>query len=257
MKKDVQGIILLLVGVMVLRLALGDQFLFYVAEGMKLWLVLAGGALVWFGGYALWEAWRESRAPHDSDVTARQAADTAAGEIVVVDDEDGDGHDHTRGPRIAYLLLLPVLAVYVVAPSALGSFSAARQTSTSTAPPLDLDMPELSAADLADMPLRDYVVRAVWDGGETLRGRQVQMTGFVTPDPAGGWWLTRMSMACCAADAQASRIKVLDAANLPADTWVQVSGTWLEGGGLNDPQAIPVVKATAVTPVATPRNPYE
>ncbi len=122
---------------------------------------------------------------------------------------------------------------------------------------IPVDMPALSATDLADLPLRDYVVRAVWDGGETLRGRTLQMTGFVTPDPAGGWWLTRMSMACCAADAQASRIKVLDSADLPADTWVQVRGSWLEGGGLNDPQAIPVVKATSVTPVATPRNPYE
>lgn len=250
MKKDVQGIILLLVGVMVLRLTLGDQFLFYVAEGMRPWLVLAGSALVGFGGYALWEAWRESR------VAPGGGNRESAAEIVVIDDE-GDGHDHSRGPRIAYLLLLPVLAVYVVAPSALGSFSAARQATTSTAPPLDLDMPALSATDLADLPLRDYVVRAVWDGGETLRGRTLQMTGFVTPDPAGGWWLTRMSMACCAADAQASRIKVLDSVDLPADTWVQVRGSWLEGGGLNDPQAIPVVKATSVTPVATPRNPYE
>lgn len=245
MKKDVQGIILLLVGVMVLRLAAGDQFLFYVAEGMRLWLILAGGALVVFGSYALWEAWRESRAPHGP----------AAGDIVVID--DGHGHDHSRGPRIAYLLLLPVLAVYVVAPSALGSFSAARQSATSTAPPLDLNMPALSAADVADLPLRDYVVRAVWDGGQTLQGRQVTMTGFVTPDPEGGWWLTRMSMACCAADAQASRIKVLGAPELAADSWVTVTGTWVEGGGLNDPQAIPVLRPSSIVPTQVPRNPYE
>lgn len=256
MKKDVQGIVLLLVGVMVLRLAFADQFLFYVAEGMKVWLILAAGMLVVFGAYALFEAWRESRAPQAADVGARHEADVGAGEIVVIDD-DGHGHDHSRGPRIAYLLLLPVLAVYVVAPSALGSFSAARQTTTSTAPPVDLNMPALSAEDLSNMPLRDYVVRAVWDGGQTLRGQDVRMTGFVTPDPAGGWWLTRMTMACCAADAQASRIKVLDTGDLPADTWVQVTGTWTEGGGLNDPQAIPVVRATSVTSVATPRNPYE
>lgn len=254
MKKDVQGIILLLVGVMVLRLAAGDQFLFYVAEGMRLWLILAGGALVVFGSYALWEAWRESRTPQGADTVARHDADHAAGDIVVIDD---DGHDHSRGPRIAYLLLLPVLAVYVVAPSALGSFSAARQSATSTAPPLDLNMPALSAADTADLPLRDYVVRAVWDGGQTLQGRQVTMTGFVTPDPDGGWWLTRMSMACCAADAQASRIKVLGAPELAADSWVTVTGSWVEGGGLNDPQAIPLLRPSSIVPTQAPRNPYE
>lgn len=254
MKKDVQGIILLLVGVMVLRLAGGDQFLFYVAEGMRMWLLLAGGALLVLGGYSLWEAWRDSRTPTHA-VAAGAGPGRTDSEIVVID--DGHGHDHGRGPRIAYLLLVPVLAVYVVAPSALGSFSAARQSATSTAPPLDLDMPALSQSDVADLPLRDYVVRAVWDGGQTLRGRQVTMTGFVTPDPAGGWWLTRMSMACCAADAQASRIKVSDTADLPADSWVTVTGTWVEGGGLNDPQAIPLVKASNVVPAPTPRNPYE
>ena len=55
MKKDVQGIVLLLVGVMVLRLTIGDQFLFYVAEGMKPFLVASGVALLVFGGHALWE----------------------------------------------------------------------------------------------------------------------------------------------------------------------------------------------------------
>lgn len=243
MKKDVQGIVLLLVGVMVLRLTIGDQFLFYVAEGMKPFLVASGVALLVFGGHALWESWRETKVPSASGAAPA--------------DPDGHGHDHSRGPRIAYLLLLPVLAVYVVAPAALGSYSAERQSATSTAPARDIEMPPLAPGAVAELPLRDYVIRAVWDSGATLQDRDVRMVGFVTPDPAGGWWLSRMSMACCAADAQAARIKVLDVADLPADTWVEVTGTWVEGGGVNDPQAIPLIQASDVVTVPAPRNPYE
>lgn len=223
MRRDVQGIVLLLVGVMVLRLAVGEQFLFYVAEGMRPWLVVAAVVLVGLGGLTLWDAYTD------------------------------DDHGHA-GPRIAYLLLLPVLAVFVVAPSALGAFSAER--STPSAPPATADLPPL-ADDPAEIPLREFVIRAVWDAGRTLRGREVTMTGFVTPDPAGGWWLSRMSMACCAADAQASRIKVVGASELPADTWVTVSGRWVEGGGLADPDAVPLLEPTDVAAVSRPRNPYE
>lgn len=226
---------LLLVGGMVLRLALGDQFLFYVAEAMRPWLLLSGALLVVLGGYTLWQVWREHRDGPDSEAP---------------------GHDHP-GPRTAYLLLLPVLAVYVIAPSALGSYSAARQTSTAAVPAAPADLPALSGPDPVSLPLRDYVVRAVWDNGRTLQGHTVSMTGFVTPNPAGGWWLTRMAMTCCAADAQASRIAVENAPALGADTWVTVTGSWVPGGGTADPAAVPVLRARDVTPVSQPHNPYE
>lgn len=238
MKKDVQGIILLLVGGMVLRLALGDQFLFYVAQAMRPWLVLSASVLVGLGVYLLWQVWTEHRAVRGTP--------------------DGPGDDHAHpGPRTAYLLLLPVLAVYVIAPAALGSYSAARQAPTAAVPVAPADLPALSGADPVEVPLRDYVVRAVWDDGRTLKGRTVSLTGFVTPNPDGGWWLTRMAMTCCAADAQASRIAVQEGPGFAADTWVTVTGTWVPGGGTADPAAIPIVRARQVVPVTPPRNPYE
>ena len=186
MKKDVQGIVLLLVGVMVLRLAVGDQFLFYVAEGMKPFLI-ASGVACWCSALTpCGIRGARARRRRTMQVHARHEADQAVGEVVA---HESDGHDHSRGPRIAYLLLLPVLAVYVVSPSALGSYSAERQTTSSTAPAVDLDLPALPAGTVAELPLRDYVIRSVWDGGATLQDRDVTMTGFVTPDPAGGWWL--------------------------------------------------------------------
>ncbi len=273
MRKDVQGMILLLLGITVLRLAAGDQYLFYVAEGMRSFLIVSGLALILFGGFSLWEGWRgggeRTVDVRDATVMPSLAAVGGAGRgdegsprpdgrSGSGDDLDGDDdHGHGHGPGVAYLLLLPVLAVFVVAPSALGSFSAGRQQAASTAPAAGLELPALPTGQVSPLSLRDYVIRAVWDDGTTLRDREVRMVGFVTPDPAGGWWLTRMAMACCAADAQASRIKVLGAEDLPADTWVELTGEWVEGGGVRDPKAIPVVEASNVRTVPAPRNPYE
>lgn len=278
MRKDVQGMVLLLLGITVLRLSVGDQYLFYVAEGMRPFLIASAVGLLVFGGFSLWDGWRGN--DDESVVDVRQAEPAAAqvhrhdasgsghmdglqgdlgGTEPVADGDHADNHahDHSSGPRVAYLLLLPVLAVFVVAPSALGSFSAGRQQAGSAAPAAGLELPALRQGEVNDLSLRDYVIRAVWDDGSTLRDQQVRMVGFVTPDPAGGWWLTRMAMACCAADAQASRIKVLDAEALPADTWVELTGAWVEGGGVRDPKAIPIIEATTVRTVPTPRKPYE
>lgn len=228
MTREVQGVVLLLLGGTVLRITFGGQYLFYVKEGLRPGLLGAGAILVALGAWALWDAWRD----------------------------DGHGHGH-RGPRAAWLLLLPVLAVYVIAPPALGSFSAARATSNAGARAPDSAVDPLPPGDPVPLTLADYVTRSVWDRGRTLSGREVSLTGFVTPDPAGGWWLTRLGLTCCAADAVAYRVKVLGVADLPADTWVTVEGAWASGGGTEDPKAIPRLRVTSVNKVPEPANPYE
>ena len=111
--------------------------------------------------------------------------------------------------------------------------------------------------DPAQVTVAEYVGRAVWDDGLTLEGRTVEMTGFVTPDPAGGWWISRMAVACCAADAIASKVKVLNAPDLPADTWVTITGRWVPGGGTKSDTAIPLVEVIDLVEVPQPKNPYE
>ena len=105
--------------------------------------------------------------------------------------------------------------------------------------------------------LSDYAARAVWDDGRTLEGRNVQLTGFVTPNPAGGWYLTRLQLTCCAADAIATKITPQGVKDLPANTWVTVVGQWVPGGGTNSDTAIPLIKVTKLTQVPQPSNPYE
>ena len=104
---------------------------------------------------------------------------------------------------------------------------------------------------------------AAQSGGATVLDREVQLTGFVTPDPAGGWWLARQSMSCCAADAQPVRVKIAGApddwAEPAAETWVTVTGTWLPENlaisGSTVP--IPTLAVSGIEAIEPPASPYE
>lgn len=259
MRRDVQAIILLLIGGATLRITLGDTYLNYVKEVMRPFLILAGVLLVLFGILGLIDVLRSPRVPAAQAQADAELEDELDGHLHL-DDEDAahdHSHDHSHGPRAAWLLLLPVLAIFLIAPPALGAFSAARETTNAIPDVSQAQAPPLPPGDPVPVRVSDYIGRAVWDDGLTLIGRTVEMTGFVTPDPEGGWWLSRMSMACCAADAFASRIKSVDAPDLPANTWVTITGTWIPGGGTQSADAIPLVVVESLVEVPQPRNPYE
>lgn len=237
MRRDVQAVILILVGGAILRISIGDTYLNYVKESMRPWLIASGATLAVLGILALIDVLRRGRAdestPHD---------------------EPHEHHGH--GPRAAWLLLLPVMAIFLIAPPALGAYAAARDT-TNAIQPREAKAPPLPAGDPVQISVSDYVGRAVWDEGRTLEGRTVQMTGFVTPNPEGGWWLTRLALACCAADAIASKVQTLDTPDLPENTWVTVTGGWTPGGGTKSDTAIPLLTVAEVIEVPQPKNPYE
>jgi uncharacterized repeat protein (TIGR03943 family) len=243
---EAQSVLMVLVGGAVLRISVGDVYLRYVKEGMRPFLLAAGVILLVLG---LVGVWREFRA-------ARRAAGAAAEH----EGPDGDadrGHDHAHGPRAAWLLCLPVFAIFLVAPPALGSYAASREEATVARPAGTSDFPPLPAGDPARISVSEYAVRAVWDSGRSLAGRAVAMSGFVTPRKEGGWYLTPMALSCCAADARAVKVEVRDAEAPPTDTWVEVTGTWVEGGPPDAAGAVPVVAARDVRPVPVPRNQYD
>ncbi len=184
--------------------------------------------------------------------TSGASVETASGAVAAT---AGDDHGHTHQlSRMAWMLVLPVVAILVVAPPALGAYSANRGATTVQSDGLYTALPP---GDPVEVSVTSYASRAIWDDGKTLEGRNVEMTGFVTPDPDGGWWLTRLTLSCCAADALVSKIKVLDAPDLPANTWVSVEGSWVPGGGTQDDRAIPFVEVTDVQEVPAPKNTYE
>ena len=169
------------------------------------------------------------------------------------EEDPDDGHGHAGVPRVAWLMLLPVLVVFVVSPRPLGAYTAGRQLATAPVAAEPVELTPLPAGETVDLAIADYITRAVWGGGQTLADRDVRLTGFVTPDPDGGWWVTRLGLACCAADALSFRVRVLDAEALPANTWVDVAGRWVAGDS-GDP-AIPLIEADDVVEVQEPQTP--
>lgn len=241
MNRDTQSVLLVLVGGAIVRISLDDTFLRYVKDWMRPGLLAAGAVLVVLGLVSLWRE-RGSR---------RRAA--------AFPDLGHSRHDHAEhGPWVAWLLVLPVLAILLVAPPALGSYTASR-SSSAVAEPKESEYLPLPPGDPVTTTLTDYATRTIWDEGRSLEGRRIRLVGFVTPRPGGGFYLTRIVLMCCAADGRPVRVAVPDPPRtLPADTWVAVTGRY---GGLDErstgTEQVPALRAEAVTLVPTPADPYE
>ena len=233
MNKQAQAVIMLLFGGAILKATFSDLYLRYVKEGLRPFLIGAALLLVAAAVLTLWYDLRGKSGTH--------------------------GHDHE--PKVGWLLLLPVLGLLLVAPPALGSYAAGQAGTVLTAPGTDSDYPALPAGDPVDVGLLDYASRAVFDGGRSLTGRTLRLTGFVTPGPDGQPVLARMVMSCCAADGRPIKValsgEVPEA--VPADTWVQVVGAWsdrVDQDPVNKAQ-VPYLEVRSWQEIPVPKQQYE
>lgn len=238
-----QAVLLIVVGAALGSITLDGRYLNYLKPAMHLPLLVAALVFVVVGVAEL--------------VALRRPAGRQPPACATADDiRCGEGGAHHHFPRAGWLLVLPVLAIGFVAPPALGSWAAERDTGL-VAQPASSDFPPLLGADPVSLALGEYGVRAVWDDGMTLRGRTVELIGFVSPRKSGGWFLTRMSLSCCAADALATKVEVRGADAPPTDSWVRVVGRYEPSGNADPATAVPVVVAQELQAIDKPQNPYE
>jgi uncharacterized repeat protein (TIGR03943 family) len=244
-----QAAIVFTVGVMAAYLGRSDAALAYVKAGLQPLLVASGVLLV---GLAL----------------------------VAVVGPGPDEHGHQpHGPRVAWLLALPPLALVLIAPPALGAFAASRQpirpppvihpgpagptgpaapTSGDSFPPL---MPP-GDGTAVPMPLSEYLARDYREP-YTLAGVRIRLVGFVTPRHRGrdGYLLTRFAISCCAADATALRVAIRgDRVDRAPDTWLEVEGRWQQRTSDNPNQPASdtaILLAESVRTMKQPSEPYE
>ena len=223
-----QHLLLLLLGVVVLLVAGTDRYLDYVRAGFRPFLLAAGVVTV---------------ALAVGGLLRRRTG--------------GDGHS---GPAVGWLLAAPVAVVLVVAPPALGSYTAGRQAAPVVVPasaPAVLG-PDDPGADFRTVRLFDYLVASQAQPAE-LAGRRVRLVGFVSPRAGGGWYVTRFVVNCCAADATAVRVAVpAGPADVRPDQWVEVVGT--ATAPLTDPAVgypEPALDAASVRVVEPPAETYE
>ncbi|MFR0358447.1 TIGR03943 family putative permease subunit [Streptomyces sediminimaris] len=278
MNRQAQAAVLFLLGAALLHAGFTDLYLRYVKAGLQPLLLLSGAVLVAAALATVWYEWREwrGRGSTESGHAERHGDGDGGGDSGHRgdggdhgddgrDSGEGHGHGHAHGhghghrePRVAWLLALPLLALILVAPPALGSYSAMR-TGTALQRPFGYDA--LPASDPLPLTVVDYATRAVYDHGRSLGGRRVEVTGFVALDSAGHPYLVRMALNCCAADAQP--VKIALAGRIPPvlqpDKWLRVTGTY-SARQTRDPVnggPVPYLRVTVAKPVPTPKDPYD
>ncbi len=239
------GILLLLSGGITARICLTGDYVRYVKPGLLPFLAAAAVALMAIGVVTLWyelmpfrKAGKHSSYPPGA--------------------KQGTVHQHAHEPGVAWLLLVPVLALALLAPPALGSDAAVHSGTALVAP--TGDFPPLPEVDPAPLTLMDYASRAVFDDGRSIGDRKVRLTGFVIRGAQGDAFVTRMVLTCCAADARPIKVGLSGdlPGDLPTDAWVEVIGTYTPHRVVDEINSgiIPFIQAASVTRIAPPNDPY-
>ena len=221
------ALLLVLSGAALLRISLTtDLFLRYVKQSLRPEIVAAGALLVLLGILS---------AIRDRPSQAH-------------DEHGDDKHDHAGPGRLAWLLAPPALLLLTFAPPSLGAFTVSRDGSGQIARPIDFD--PLPPTGTLHLRLADFETRAVWDTHQSLKGRTVEVEGFVTLGGSGTWRVSRIIVSCCAADARVATVTVHGPVAPPANSWVTVTGIWNPHG------TDPTIDATSLTRIPTPADPY-
>lgn len=246
MSRSAQNLLLVLLGGAMLWITLGGgEYVNYVRPGFRYPLVAAAIALVVLGAAGLRREWRDTG---DDD-----------------QDDHQPEHGHAHGPGVAWLLCLPVLVIFVIAPPALGSFTAARGTGRAAPPPPSpaegfAPLPRTGAP--APMSMGEFIGRAyAAQTGDpaSFAGVPVRLTGFVSPPAKGerGWRVTRLKVACCAGDAIPFPVIVRGLPRPPDDTWVRVDGVWEPPATGRRATVVQTLRGRSLQRTGRPGNPYE
>jgi uncharacterized repeat protein (TIGR03943 family) len=226
--EDARATTVLLVGALLIRLAIGGAYAKYVRTGMGPLLLIAGLLLAALGLFGVVRA-------------LRRRGRTVA-----------HGHEHSE--RVGWLLLAPVLALLLVTPPSLGSYGVSRSAAVSVASG-GRTFDTLPPGRTVPMTLLEFDERTADHDGASFGATPVRLTGFVIPSSdAQGFRIARYQIACCAADAVASVVRVTGASGTRPghDQWVTVTGTFARAA-----DGVPELRATAFAAIAPPKDPYE
>ncbi|WIY01998.1 TIGR03943 family protein [Amycolatopsis mongoliensis] len=242
MKRETQNILLILLGGALIKIAVNGDYLRYVKPAQQPWIIAGGAVMVLLGAVAVVRDLLAARAKTSEEP-----------------DHDHDGHSHSARP--AWLLLVPVLAVFLVAPPALGADSVIRteaRVPASAAAANAAAFPPLPAGNVVPLAVNEFVSRAGWDAAGTLDHRTVSLTGFVV-HTGGGTLLARLVISCCAADAfpVTVRLRGGEADHLASDTWIRVTGQVVPGTATKNNSYTPDFTLASITTIPAPQDPYE
>lgn len=165
--------------------------------------------------------------------------------------------DHVHRTGIGWLLVIPIALLAFVVPPALSPQSARPAAADTAASAPRRPFPPLPDDAAPELSLPALLTRIAQDSAQTLRDREITVTGFTMRD-GERTYLGRIVILCCAADAQLARARLAGpaaraAADLPDGSWVRVRG---EVKDLFQHVAVPELSIDDVQSVAQPENTY-
>jgi uncharacterized repeat protein (TIGR03943 family) len=232
-RRETTNVLLLLVGGALVKLTVDRTYLRYVKPTAEPWVLAAGLVMIGLTAISI-------------------ARDIAAHDPVEV-------HQHTG--RWVWLLMLPVLAIVLIAPPALGADTVLRtgnRTAPTTARQHTATFPPLPNTAVIPLAMSDFITRSVWDASNSLNHRTVALTGFVVHENETNY-VARLVITCCAADATPMKVALTgrQADQLPNDQWIEATGTLRPGSATTANGYTPTITVTSLTTVDPPADPYE
>jgi uncharacterized repeat protein (TIGR03943 family) len=243
MRRETQNILLVLLGGALLKLALTGTYLRYVKESLQPWLLVTGGVMVVL---ALVSIARDIRTGQSQSGQAQPSGVEHA------------GHEHGSS-RSPWMLLLPVLAVFLISPPALGADTVNRSDrNAAQEAKASSGFAPLPSDEVVPLTISEFVTRTAWDDSGSLDDRTVKLTGFVVRKDADVF-IARLTISCCAADASPVKAKMVgqDFAALPTDQWVEATGRVVPGSATKESAFVPTFTVSQVVPITAPEDTYE
>ncbi|MFD5824825.1 TIGR03943 family putative permease subunit [Lentzea sp. NPDC060358] len=232
MRRETQNILLVLLGGALLKISFSGLYLRYVQKSLLPLLIAAGVVMIGLALFAI-----------VTDIRRGKAA--------------AEDHGHAHSSRSTWLMLLPVMAVFLISPPALGGDvvnSAADTNQTQRSRNLLGDLP---SGDVIPLSMTEFVTRTAWDESGTLDGRRVKLTGFLLR-AEGDSFVARLAISCCAADARPLKVRMTgDVPALPDEQWVEVTGQVVPKSANEKNSWVPSFTVESFTAVAEPVEPYE
>jgi uncharacterized repeat protein (TIGR03943 family) len=229
MRRETTNVVLLLVGGALVKITLDGTYLRYVKPTVQPWVLAAGLVMISLAIVAIAQ-----------DIAAREPAD-----------------DHQHTGRWPWLLTLPVLAIVLIAPPALGADTVLRTNNRSTPAMVATFLP-LPHTAVVPLAMTDFITRSVWDASKSLDNRTVALTGFVVHENETDY-VARLVITCCAADATPMKVALTghQTDRLPNDQWIQATGTLRPHSATAANGYTPTITVRSLATIDPPADPYE
>jgi len=123
-----------------------------------------------------------------------------------------------------------------------------------------MQFPDLPAGKDPVLTLKNFVMRALYDGQDSASDNDITVIGFIAPPGDGytdGYTLARMTISCCAADATPMQIHLTGIAKYPVNTWVTAVVSANKGTASDHNDYVPAADLTSMSPISQPSDPYE